>query len=123
VLLEGLPRGMELTDVTQAMRGLEGVVDVHDLHIWSLGSSAHALSCHVLIEDMPPSKATPFCAASTTCFADSIFNTPPYSSSTPSAPFPMRPVRFYRLRIPTSIPVRSASSGRGTFPQNTKTRF
>jgi cobalt-zinc-cadmium efflux system protein len=57
VLLEGLPRGMELTEVTQAMRGLEGVIDVHDLHIWSLGSSAHALSCHVLIEDMPPSES------------------------------------------------------------------
>jgi len=28
---------------------------VHDLHIWSLGSSTHALSCHVLIEDVPPS--------------------------------------------------------------------
>src|SRR5579864_5377270 len=57
VLLEGLPRGMELTEVTQAMRGLEGVIDVHDLHIWSLGSSANALSCHVLIEDMPPSES------------------------------------------------------------------
>ena len=57
VLLEGLPRGMELQQVTEAMRALEGVIDVHDLHIWSLGSSAHALSCHVLIEDMPPSES------------------------------------------------------------------
>jgi cobalt-zinc-cadmium efflux system protein len=55
VLLEGLPRGMELGEVTHAIRAIEGVIDVHDLHIWSLGSSAHALSCHVLIEDMPPS--------------------------------------------------------------------
>jgi len=57
VLLEGLPRGMELNEVTGAMREIDGVVDVHDLHIWSLGSSAHALSCHVLIEDMPPSES------------------------------------------------------------------
>jgi cobalt-zinc-cadmium efflux system protein len=57
VLLEGLPRGMELSEVTGAMRKLDGVIDVHDLHIWSLGSSAHALSCHVLIEDMPPSES------------------------------------------------------------------
>jgi cobalt-zinc-cadmium efflux system protein len=57
VLLEGLPRGMELNDVTGAMREIDGVVDVHDLHIWSLGSSAHAMSCHVLIEDMPPSES------------------------------------------------------------------
>jgi cobalt-zinc-cadmium efflux system protein len=58
VLLEGLPRGMQLDEVTGAMREIEGVIDVHDLHIWSLGSSAHALSCHVLIEDMPPSEST-----------------------------------------------------------------
>ena len=57
VLLEGLPRGMELGEVTGAMRKLNGVIDVHDVHIWSLGSSAHALSCHVLIEDMPPSES------------------------------------------------------------------
>jgi cobalt-zinc-cadmium efflux system protein len=57
VLLEGLPRGMELNEVTGAMRQIDGVIDVHDLHIWSLGSSAHALSCHVLIEDMPPSES------------------------------------------------------------------
>jgi cobalt-zinc-cadmium efflux system protein len=55
ILLEGLPRGLELTDVTAAMGGIEGVLDVHDCHIWSLGSSTHALSSHVLIEDMPPS--------------------------------------------------------------------
>jgi cobalt-zinc-cadmium efflux system protein len=55
ILLEGLPRGLELNRVTKAMAAIEGVLDVHDLHIWSLGSSTHALSSHVLIEDMPPS--------------------------------------------------------------------
>jgi cobalt-zinc-cadmium efflux system protein len=55
ILLEGLPRGLELQSVISAMRGVEGVLDVHDLHIWSLGSNTPALSCHVLIEDLPPS--------------------------------------------------------------------
>jgi cobalt-zinc-cadmium efflux system protein len=55
ILLEGLPRGLQLQSVTAAMCRVEGVLDVHDLHIWSLGSSTHALSCHVLIEDVPPS--------------------------------------------------------------------
>jgi cobalt-zinc-cadmium efflux system protein len=55
ILLEGLPRGLQLPDVASGMRGVAGVLDVHDLHIWSLGSSTHALSCHVLIEDVPPS--------------------------------------------------------------------
>jgi cobalt-zinc-cadmium efflux system protein len=55
ILLEGLPKGLTLVDVTREIRTIPGVLDVHDLHIWSLGSEAHAMSCHVLIEDMPPS--------------------------------------------------------------------
>lgn len=57
VLLEGLPRGLDLMEVCASMRQIEGVIEVHDVHIWSLGSNAHALSCHVLIEDMPPSES------------------------------------------------------------------
>jgi cobalt-zinc-cadmium efflux system protein len=57
ILLEGLPRGLHLREVKDAIRGVEGVLDVHDLHIWSLGSNSSALSCHVLIEDMPPSRS------------------------------------------------------------------
>ena len=55
ILLEGLPRGLQLQNVIASMSQVEGVLDVHDLHIWSLGSSTRALSCHVLIEDVPPS--------------------------------------------------------------------
>jgi cobalt-zinc-cadmium efflux system protein len=55
ILLEGLPKGLKLSDVMQHVGTIDGVIDVHDLHIWSIGSEAHALSCHVLIEDMPPS--------------------------------------------------------------------
>jgi cobalt-zinc-cadmium efflux system protein len=57
ILLEGLPRGLALEQVVGAMRGIEGVVDVHDIHIWSLSSSTHALSCHVSIADIPPSES------------------------------------------------------------------
>jgi cobalt-zinc-cadmium efflux system protein len=55
ILLEGLPRGLELPQITKAIADIEGVLDVHDLHVWSLGSNTHALSSHILIEDMPPS--------------------------------------------------------------------
>ncbi len=55
ILLEGLPRGIELKKVLQVIGEVEGVLDVHDLHIWSIGSSSSALSCHVLIDDIPPS--------------------------------------------------------------------
>jgi cobalt-zinc-cadmium efflux system protein len=55
ILLEGTPRGMKLERIESAMRGVEGVNDVHDLHVWSIGSESHALSCHISIEDIPPS--------------------------------------------------------------------
>ena len=57
ILLEGLPRGLELNTRRRGDERVDGVIDVHDLHIWSLGSNAHALSCHVQIEDMPPSES------------------------------------------------------------------
>jgi len=55
ILLEGTPRGMKLEKIEAAMRAIEGVNDVHDLHVWSIGSETHALSCHISIADIPPS--------------------------------------------------------------------
>ena len=55
ILLEGTPRGMKLERIESAIRAIEGVNDVHDLHVWSIGSETHALSCHISIDDIPPS--------------------------------------------------------------------
>jgi cobalt-zinc-cadmium efflux system protein len=55
ILLEGTPRGMKLERVEAAIRKIDGVNDVHDLHVWSLGSETSALSCHISIADIPPS--------------------------------------------------------------------
>src|SRR6202521_3951323 len=55
ILLEGTPRGVKLERVEAAMRAIEGVNDVHDLHVWNIGSETRALSCHISIEDIPPS--------------------------------------------------------------------
>jgi cobalt-zinc-cadmium efflux system protein len=57
ILLEGTPRGMSLDDVEAAVRAIPGVSDVHDLHVWSIGSENHALSAHVKIADMPTSES------------------------------------------------------------------
>ena len=57
ILLESLPKGMTLPSVAGAMLRVEGVREVHDVHIWSLGSDLHALSCHVQILDMPTSES------------------------------------------------------------------
>jgi len=55
ILLEGTPRGVKLERVEAAICEIEGVNDVHDLHVWSLGSETSALSCHISIADIPPS--------------------------------------------------------------------
>jgi cobalt-zinc-cadmium efflux system protein len=55
ILLEGTPRGMKLDLVEASIRKIEGVNDVHDLHVWSIGSETHALSSHISIDDIPPS--------------------------------------------------------------------
>ena len=55
ILLEGTPRGMKLERIESCIQSVEGVNDVHDLHVWSIGSETHALSCHISIADIPPS--------------------------------------------------------------------
>lgn len=57
ILLEGTPRGVDLDEVVREITAGDGVIGVHDLHIWSLGSEAHALSCHIRIADIPPSQS------------------------------------------------------------------
>ena len=52
ILLEGMPRSMNLEDVAKAVLRVEGVREVHDIHIWTLGADLNALSCHVRIPDM-----------------------------------------------------------------------
>ena len=51
VLLEGTPRGLSLEEVRQALLGVPGVAEVHDLHIWSITTGFLALSGHVCPAD------------------------------------------------------------------------
>ncbi len=57
ILLEGTPRGLSLSQIRSGLEAVEGVQNVHDLHVWSLGSQSHALACHVTIDDIPPSES------------------------------------------------------------------
>jgi cobalt-zinc-cadmium efflux system protein len=57
ILLEGTPRGISLTEIRAGMEAVKGVVNVHDLHVWSLGSNSRALACHVTIADIPLSES------------------------------------------------------------------
>lgn len=48
ILLEGTPEGLSLDELTTAMRGIAGVTDVHDLHVWVLTSGKNSLTAHVV---------------------------------------------------------------------------
>jgi cobalt-zinc-cadmium efflux system protein len=56
ILLESLPKGMTVGDVANTMLGVEGVREVHDIHVWSLNNRSHAIACHVRILDIPTSE-------------------------------------------------------------------
>jgi cobalt-zinc-cadmium efflux system protein len=50
ILLEGTPSHINIRALVEAMHGVEGVTDVHDLHVWTITSGKEALSAHVTIE-------------------------------------------------------------------------
>jgi cobalt-zinc-cadmium efflux system protein len=52
ILLEGAPHGMSVDEVVAALSRVDGVIDVHDVHVWSIGSDTPALSCHIRINDI-----------------------------------------------------------------------
>ncbi len=58
ILLEAVPRSVSITNLVRDMNAVEGVKDVHDLHVWSIASNMNALSCHVLIENIPASASS-----------------------------------------------------------------
>ncbi|WP_397376417.1 cation diffusion facilitator family transporter [Paenibacillus vietnamensis] len=51
ILMEGTPPGVDADRVKAALLRIDGVKDVHDLHIWTITSGLDALSCHLLVED------------------------------------------------------------------------
>ena len=53
LLLEGTPAGIDPDAVTRAIASLDGVDGVHHLHIWALAPSRSALSCHLMVGDIP----------------------------------------------------------------------
>lgn len=58
ILLESSPRNIDMVRLINDMSKITGIKDVHDLHVWSISSSMRALSCHAVIDDMPPSKSS-----------------------------------------------------------------
>lgn len=57
VLMEGAPAHIDVDEVRSAIRGLPGVLSVHDLHVWTITSGLESLSAHVVVEDRPRDEA------------------------------------------------------------------
>jgi cobalt-zinc-cadmium efflux system protein len=51
VLLEAVPMGLDMRAVERVIKDIPGVLNVHDLHVWSIGSGIVACSCHILVSE------------------------------------------------------------------------
>lgn len=49
VLLEGTPRHLNISSILADLGSVQGVVSVHDLHVWSITSQMPAMSCHIVL--------------------------------------------------------------------------
>lgn len=56
ILLEATPVGLDLVKVEQGIRAVPGVLDAHDLHVWTVSSGLIASSCHIVVADQNISK-------------------------------------------------------------------
>mgnify|MGYP000067728891 CR=1 FL=1 len=52
LLMEGAPKGLEMKDIENAMESIEGVNDVHHIHIWQIDENKTALEAHVQVKDL-----------------------------------------------------------------------
>jgi cobalt-zinc-cadmium efflux system protein len=58
ILLEATPRGMSIEEMRGALAPVPGIVAIHDLHVWTIGTGDRALSAHILVDDRRVSEAT-----------------------------------------------------------------
>lgn len=58
ILLEAVPKHIDVRKITREVKKVKGVRDLHDLHVWTITSGMHAMSEHLLIEDQMISKAS-----------------------------------------------------------------
>ncbi len=57
VLLEATPAGINVEEMIKALRGIPGVKDIHDVHVWAISPQLNAMSSHVLVDDLLVSQA------------------------------------------------------------------
>jgi cobalt-zinc-cadmium efflux system protein len=57
ILMESVPRHIQIEEVVDTLKSVAGVEDVHDIHVWTITSGIHALSAHLLIRDQMVSRS------------------------------------------------------------------
>ncbi|SIR47605.1 cation diffusion facilitator family transporter [Microbacterium sp. RURRCA19A] len=72
VLTESAPTGVHVAEIREHLRGADGVVDVHDVHVWQLTRGAPVFSAHVVVEEaaLTDGRASRILASLQTCLAD-----------------------------------------------------
>ncbi|RHW32400.1 cation transporter [Lysinibacillus yapensis] len=50
VLMEGTPNNIQMDEIIQVFKNKPEIIDIHDLHVWSITSGQNALSCHAVVE-------------------------------------------------------------------------
>ena len=70
ILLEGAPADLDMREITGTLKQLDGVVDVHDLHVWTISSGMDALSGHVVIRDQMLSESSKLLSKINTVLAE-----------------------------------------------------
>ncbi len=63
LLLESTPRDLDMDVLVRDIKQVEGVLGVHDLHVWSLTQSLRTMSAHILTDDVPISQGASIQAA------------------------------------------------------------
>jgi cobalt-zinc-cadmium efflux system protein len=51
ILMQSVPKGIRLQEVQETIENVEGVAEVHDLHVWAVTSGIYTLSAHAVVED------------------------------------------------------------------------
>jgi cobalt-zinc-cadmium efflux system protein len=65
ILLEAVPKGVDMDALENSIKGVDGVIGVHDLHVWTVASGIHSASCHVLVSEQTIRSGEQICKAVT----------------------------------------------------------
>jgi cobalt-zinc-cadmium efflux system protein len=70
ILLEGAPSELDIREILATLKELNGVIDVHDLHVWTISTGMDALSGHVVVRDQMLSESNKLLSEINTVLAE-----------------------------------------------------